>query len=322
LPAALRIIAVILLVLAIARPRQGSSIKKQITKGIAIQMVIDKSGSMKQLMNFKNKQMTRLEVVKEVFSQFVSGKLVSGKRRQNDLIGITSFSGTVEFNCPLTLEHGNFDNFLKNIEVYDYERVYKSIGASMSQEEFNQFRQYAQVSQLTAIGDALYYTALKMIESDKYFKNTKSNDYRIKSKIIILLTDGQNTYGNFQPSAGAELAAANGIKVYTIGIGSRRGGQYIDDPIFGRMFVGMQGDEVDANTLKNISSMTNGKFYFAEDGESLQKIYKDIDKLEKTEIEDSAYLEYNELFRRFLLPGFFVLLLEIVLSTTIFRRIP
>ncbi|HPG31540.1 MAG TPA: VWA domain-containing protein [bacterium] len=322
IPAVLRIIAVILLIFAAARPRKGITVKTHLTKGIAIQMVIDKSGSMKQLMNFKNKQMTRLDVVKEVFAQFVSGKLASGKRRQNDLIGITSFSGAVEFNCPLTLEHSNFDNFLKSIEVYDYEKYYNAMGASMSQEELNQFRQYAQISQMTAIGDALYYTALKMIEADKYYKNNKSSDYKIKSKVIILLTDGQNTYGNLQPAAGSELAAANGIKVYTIGIGSKRGGQYIDDPIFGRMFVGMQGDEVDAATLKNISSMTGGKFYLAEDGESLQKIYKEIDSLEKTEIEDSAYLEYNELFRKFLLPGLLVLLLEIILSTTIFRRIP
>ena len=146
IPVFLRVIAVILLVLAVARPRKGSEIKKQITRGVAIQMVIDKSGSMRQSMNFKNKQMTRLEVVKQVFHEFVTGKLSAGdKSRDNDLIGITSFSGFVEFNCPLTLEHGNFDRFLEGIKIYDAEKIFRTASASMSREEVLQFRRYADI---------------------------------------------------------------------------------------------------------------------------------------------------------------------------------
>ncbi len=322
LPVILRIIAVILLVLAVARPRKGNEIKKQVTQGIAIQMVIDKSGSMKETMNYNNLKMTRIEVVKEVFKQFVDGMIGKGKGRDNDLIGITSYSGIVEFNCPLTLDHSNFDNFLEHINVFDAEKFVQQFGNSFSQSEVAPAREYLSATQMTAIGDALYYSTLKLIEADKYFNRKESGDFKIKNKIMILLTDGQHNYGRTEPVEGAELAAANNIKVYTIGIGSKRGGHYIDDPIFGRMLTNLNQEGVDEDTLKMIAKKTGGKFYFAEDGEQLQDIYKQIDKLEKTQIEDFSYLEYNELFRIFLFPGLAVLIIEIILSTTIFRRIP
>ena len=344
LPAILRSLAVVFLITGLARPRKGNEIKKQITQGIAIQMVIDKSGSMSKNMSYNNTNRTRLEVVKEVFKQFVNGKLQGDKKgRDNDLIGITSYSGLVEFNCPLTLEHGNFDSFLENIQVFNLEKFCEKNGFLEHLQFASQFglnhyaAQYGNTekgkeflsiipainqSSSTAIGDALYYSVLKLIEADKYFTKKDEKDYTIKNKIIILLTDGQHNSGKFQPSDGAELAAANNIKVYTIGIGSKRGGQY-QDGILGTFFSGASPeDEVDEETLKMIAQTTGGKFYFADDGEKLKDIYEKIDKLEKTKIEDFSYLEYNELYRKYVIIGFIFLVLEIILANTLFRRIP
>lgn len=344
LPVILRILAVVFLVIGLARPRKGNEIKKQITQGIAIQMVIDKSFSMAKTMSYNNKNYTRLEVVKDVFKQFVNGRLQGDKKgRDNDLIGITSFSGLVEFNCPLTLDHGNFDNFLENINYFDAQKFIEKYGFTQHL-QFAQFygienykAQYGntekgreflsllpatELNSSTSIGDALYYSVLKLIETDKYFGKHNDRDYTIKNKIIILLTDGQHNTGRFQPIEGAELGAANNIKVYTIGIGSKRGGQYQDMGVFGMVFTGSPQDEVDEETLKMIADKTGAKFYFADDGEKLKDIYEKIDKLEKTKIEDFSYLEYNELYRNFVVIGLIFLALEIILVNTFFRRIP
>lgn len=147
-------------------------------------------------------------------------------------------------------------------------------------------------------------------------------DTKAKSKIVILLTDGRNNTGKIPPLAAAQAAKALKIKVYTIGAGAKGLAPYPAYDLFGNKVYQMISVDIDEDTLKEIASMTNAKYYRATDTESLKKIYSEIDKLEKSPIEEKGYSQYNELFIYFLMPALIILLLEIILSNTLLRKIP
>ena len=147
-------------------------------------------------------------------------------------------------------------------------------------------------------------------------------DSKAKSKVVILLTDGRNNTGKISPLTAAEAAKALKIKVYTIGAGSKGMVPYPVKDFFGNTVYQPIQIDIDEDTLIKIADMTEAKYFRATDTESLRKIYKEIDALEKTVIEEKGYLEYNELFSIFLILALSILLLDIVLSNTILRKIP
>jgi Ca-activated chloride channel family protein len=161
----------------------------------------------------------------------------------------------------------------------------------------------------TAIGSALG-TAVKRLR-----------DSKAESKVVILLTDGRSNAGALSPLKAAEIAETFGIKVYTIGAGTRGKAPFVVDSFFGKQIV-YESVEIDEDTLRQIADQTGGAYYRAEDKEALESIYKEIDQLEKTEVTTSTYMEYNERFRMFVFPAMALLLLEIVLLGTRFRKLP
>lgn len=141
-----------------------------------------------------------------------------------------------------------------------------------------------------------------------------------ESKIIILLTDGQNNSGEIDPVTAADLARSFDIKIYTIGAGSRGTAPYpIKDPVFGNRYQNIEVD-IDEEMLTQIADMTGGSYFRATDTEKLQEIYTQIDELEKTEIEEVIYTDYEDLYPRFLLPGIFLLILALVSKQFLFRK--
>jgi Ca-activated chloride channel family protein len=301
LPLIMRIIVMVLVVVALARPQMGREKVKDVTKGIAIEMVLDRSGSMGAEMEYKGGRMNRLEVVKRVFEEFVvgNGGMLGG--RPNDLVGMIAFARYADTMAPLTLGHGALVRFLDSIDIVK-----------------------RRSEDGTSIGDALALAAARLntAEEDiaKYTAPGEEKEYNIKSKIIILLTDGQNNYGQRKPIEAAELAAGWGIKVYTIGVGSTEGVRTVRT-LLGNFKV-PTGGGVDTKTLEAIAERTGGIFRVAEDGESLRQVYAEIDELEKSEIESVRYVDYRELFVPFTAAAMVVLLLEIVLACTVLRRIP
>jgi Ca-activated chloride channel homolog len=145
-------------------------------------------------------------------------------------------------------------------------------------------------------------------------------DYQIKSKIIILLTDGQNNAGKRSPLEAAQLARDWGIKIYAIGIGGRESFVTVQTPFGDYRVPG--GPGADEATLKTIAEETGGAYWLAESGAKLQDIYQEIDKLERTEIESVRHIDYAERFAPFVLIAFALLLAEQILVGTVFRRIP
>jgi Ca-activated chloride channel family protein len=142
------------------------------------------------------------------------------------------------------------------------------------------------------------------------------------SRLVVLLTDGQNNSGTIDPTTAAKVAAALGIKVYTIGVGTKgRAPMPVEDPIFGKRMVAVEVN-LDEDTLTRIAQITDGKYFRATDSEELAKIYEQIDELEKTKIESETYTNYTDRFSWFILPALGIFLLEMVLGQGYLREIP
>lgn len=275
----LRSTALVLLVVALARPQYGNEQTKVTTEGIDIVLAVDVSGSMlAEDFEIGGQRYNRLHVIKPVVKDFIL-------KRTNDRIGLVVFAGRPYTQCPMTLDYGMLLQLLEKVEI-------------------------GMVEDGTAIGSALG-------SSIERLKNTAA-----KSKVIILLTDGRNNSGEIDPFTAAEIARTFGIKIYTIGAGTKGLAPFPALDIFGNRVIKQVKIDIDDDALREIAKITDGNYYRATDTESLKEIYRQIDKLEKTESEVTQYTEYNELFHYFLLPAFGLLLVELGLKKTKLRKLP
>ena len=294
--------ALVLLVIAIARPQKGLEQMQEMSEGIAIEMVVDRSSSMGAEMSFGGERIDRLEAVKRVFEQFVLGDGKNLDGRPTDLIGMVSFARYAETTCPLTLAHGALPRFLETVKLAD----------PRSGEDG------------TAIGDAIALAAArleKVEESIARQASDRADHYEINSKVMILLTDGRQTAGRRDPVEAAKLAREWEIKIYTIAVGSDEA-VVRQNTIFGNFLRSVQGQSADTQTLKAIAAETGGKFFEANDAEALERIYQEIDELERTGIESLRFMDYKELFLPFATAALLLLVVETVLNCTLFRKIP
>ncbi len=207
--------------------------------------------------------------------------------RLNDRIGLVAFAGRAYIASPMTLDH----DFLKQ----NLDRL-----------------QLGMIEDRTAIGSGLT-TALNRLR-----------DLKSKSKIVILMTDGQNNAGKVPPLTAAEAAQALHVKAYTIGVGTRGTAPYPVgvDPFTGQKMYQRMEVDIDEDTLQKIADKTGGKYFRADNTQALKKIYSEIDRLEKNEAEMKKFKQYDELFPIVLAVGLVVLLSEIVLGQTIWRKLP
>jgi Ca-activated chloride channel family protein len=206
--------------------------------------------------------------------------------RKNDRIGLVVFAEKSYTRCPLTLDYGILAGFLDRVEL-----------APRTEDG-------------TAIGMGLA-TAVNRLRSSG-----------AKSRVIVLITDGRNNRGTIDPDTGAALAKAMGIRIYTIGVGTKGEAPYpVEDRAFGKRYVYVAAD-IDEDSLRSIAAQTGGLYFRATDAKSLREIFDRIDRMEKTEVKVKQYSRFTELFPVFLVPGVLLLVLEIGLSQTRLRRIP
>ena len=306
-----RLLCLALLILALARPRKGTVLSEISTEGVALEAVVDRSGSMQAEMTYEGEKLNRLEVVKRVLADFVTGDKKALRGRTGDLIGLVTFGRYADTVCPLVLSHNVLAEFLKKTEI-----------VTLRSEDG------------TAIGDAIALAAarLKKAEEELVRRNAQlgfggpgeeegaRSGFEIKSKAVILLTDGQNNRGDYDPLEAAELARKWGIKIYTVGIGSAQSFATVDTMM--GTFRMPTRDELDEGLLTVIAEKTGGFYSRADDAETLRDIVKRIDALEKTEVKSVQYTQYAEHFGRWTLPALVLLGLEILAGGTIFRKIP
>ncbi|MBI9017702.1 MAG: VWA domain-containing protein [Phycisphaerae bacterium] len=302
---ALRLACLTLLIIALARPQVGDSQSKVFTRGVAMELAIDRSLSMKEPMRYKGQSKTRLDVVKEVLRDFIAGNDNGLPGRENDLIGLVKYAMYADTLCPLSTNHDVLLGFLDSIDF------------AVERNEAG-----------TAIGEGLMLAAARLhtAEKDIFNRNAQSkstvdkdekSQFEIKSKVIVLLTDGVNNRGEYSPLDAAKQAKEWGIKVYTIGIGDKNQSRSQFD-----IFAAMGQMQLDEDLLKKIARETGGFYARADSDEALLKICEKIDELEKTDIDSVEYSLYHEKYLPFAYGALGCLLLEILLNCTIFRKIP
>ena len=208
------------------------------------------------------------------------------EKRPSDRIGLIAFGTDAYIAAPLTLDHDFLERNLDRLDLEVIDGTHTAIGSGLS----------------TAIN--------------------RLRELKSKSKIVILMTDGQNNAGKLAPLTVAEAAQSLGVKVYTIGVGMRGNAPMPARDFFGRKVYQMVPVDIDEDTLTKIADMTGGKYYRADNAERFQQIYAEIDKLEKSEAVVKKYTEFNELFAWFLVPGLGLLLVEQLLKNTVMRRLP
>ncbi len=272
-PFFLRVIGLVLLIVALARPQSFDSESKRSIEGIDIVMCIDISTSM----DAEDLKPDRLEAAKKVAADFV-------EKREHDRIGIVPFAAQSFTQVPLTTDHKVVLSLLSQIQM-------------------------RMVEDGTAIGMALATAANRLRESDA------------KSKVVILLTDGQNNRGEIDPVTAAQAAKALGIRIYSIGVGTRGTAPYPIETVFGKRYQNVQVN-IDEDMLKQIATETGGRYYRATDEASLAHIYDEIDRLERTKIQVEEYKETAELFTPWLASALLCLALEALLGLTWFRKLP
>jgi len=286
----LRVLVVALLIAALAGPRFANDHTETEASGVDIMLVLDLSWSMMALdMGAPSERVSRFDIASDVLEDFV-------RKRPSDRLGLIVFSAVPYLASPLTLNHDWMVENLRRLHV----GLLRDLG--------------------TAIGDATAAGA-------KRLKGIKDS----KSRIIILLTDGDNNKGEIDPVPASQLAAALGVKVYTIGIGVEQPCQLpLFDPNTGKLQLDPAGNVIPAMTLQpanysvlsKMSSLSNAKSYRATNRRELQRIYNEIDSLEKTEVKLRRFTTYRPLFQWPLLAAFGLLAIELALAHTRLRRVP
>ena len=285
---ALRWLALALLIIALAQPRLTKSETKITASGVDIVSVIDMSFSMAdEDFELNHQPADRLTMAKEVLKRFI-------EKRPSDRIGLVAFATQAFIATPLTLDHDFVLRNLERLHLGTIDGGQTAIGAGLS----------------TAIN--------------------RLRELKSKSKIVILMTDGRNNAGKVAPRTAAEAAQTLGMKVYTIGVGKHgesrrprmdRNGRYLVD-MFGNKIYDADQEDLDEDLLQEMARMTGGKYYRADNAKKFQEIYDQIDKLEKTEQQVKKYAQHRELFGWAIAPGLGLVLLEVLLRHTLFRRLP
>ena len=295
-----RLACIVLLIVAMARPRKGTKIEQLSTEGVAMMIVADRSSSMGEQMRYEGQALNRLEVVKKVVADFIQGDGKDYKGRVGDMVGLVTYARYADTQCPLVRGNTIIADFLKQTKLV---QIKSEDG--------------------TAIGDGIAVAAARLKKAEKQITEDQARlnaqesgaepDFTIKSKVIVLLTDGVNNAGEYNPLEAAKMAGEWGIKIYAIGIGSetRQRGLF-----------SLGGSSLDERLLKQIADQTGGFYARADNADQLRSIYKKIDELEKSEVKTIEYVDYAEQFGPWAMGALGLLLFEILASSTIFRKIP
>ncbi|GAB5466079.1 MAG: VWA domain-containing protein [Candidatus Kapaibacteriales bacterium] len=295
LPFLLFLASLFLSVISLARPRSYTDTQKVTSEGIDIVLSLDISSSMLA----EDLKPNRLEAAKDAAISFITGKDKEGNKielepstdgendeseylgRQNDRIGLVVFAGESYSSVPVTIDH--------NVVTSQIEELKTGV-----------------IEDGTALGMGLATSIDRLKES------------KAKSKVAILLTDGVNNTGFIDPLTASEIAQEFGVKVYTIGVGSKGKAPYPVQTPFGKKYQMMDVD-IDEETLKTVADNTGGTYFRATSASSLIDVYKEIDMLEKTEIESFSFRKYKEHFSDWLILSVFLFFIGILLRSTWLR---
>ena len=274
------------LTIALAGPRSGEANTQVYREGIAIMLVVDRSGSMNARDFVQNDQsIDRLKVVQGVLRRFL-GAEEDTAGRPDDLVGLVTFARYADSVAPLTLDHTNLVAILDDVTIVT------------DQDEDG-----------TAVGEGLALAVERL------------RRHKAKSKVIVLLTDGVSNTGDISPSQAADLAAAHNIKVYAVGAG-RTGHAPFPVEWRGQTVLRQAFVELDERTLEAIAERTAGQYFHADNLEALGRVYEEIDSLERSEIVEVRYMQYEEFYAVFAGLGLALIIASTLIAQSVLRRLP
>ncbi|MFT3697509.1 MAG: VWA domain-containing protein [Kofleriaceae bacterium] len=285
LPDAMMALAFVMFVFALVGPRKGNNNSRVHGEGIGIVMAVDISGSMRaeDLADQKHPMTCRYDEATDPTRlgavKRVFSKFVTG--REDDAIGLVAFARYADTRSPLTLDHPNLIAAARQLDF-----------AGEGEDG-------------TAIGAGLELAVQRVLE------------FKTRSKVVVLLTDGDSNVHDIDEDTAIDDAVKNGVKVYTIGAGSREATPICIGGELQR--VGLQFDD---GLLKKIADKTHGQYFRAEDAKSLAKIYSDIDKLEKTKLDENRFTEYTHYYSLLVWAALALIVASSLLRGTVLRRLP
>jgi len=286
LPDVMIALAVVALAIALAGPRKGDENARIRREGIAMVMAVDLSSSMRALdLSERGHELTRLDAVKRTFERFVlGGDGLPGRR--DDAIGLVTFAGHADTRSPLTLDHGNLAAAARELQLVT------------TRDEDG-----------TALGDGLALAVERL------------RQFPARSKVVILLTDGVETAGTLTARSAIDLAIEHGIKVYTIGAGTNGVAPIRVDTQMGSRL--MQTEvEIDEAVLQEIADRTGGGYFRATDFAGLQQVYHQIDKLERSKLQENLFFRYDEFYDWFVAGALILIAVALLLRGSVLRRLP
>jgi Ca-activated chloride channel family protein len=280
LPFLFRLLGIIFLLVALARPQTSTSHQRRISEGIDVMIALDVSKSM-TIEDVGENDKNRLDLAKETVKKFIAG-------RKDDRIGFMQFAGEGITLCPPTLD---YDYLLTAVDMADVEALKDG----------------------TAIGDAIATSVNRL------------KDSTAKSRVIILMTDGDNNMGAIAPLTAGEIAVGYGIKVYAIAMGKEGIVNYPDTVTFfgvTKKVLRQTESTINPTLLMKIAEETGGKFFRADDKDSMRRVFEEINKLERNQIETKDRVLWEEHFQGFLLVALILLIIDMLARATIFRILP
>lgn len=300
LPTAMRLVALSLLIVALARPQQTQGWTTTSTEGIAIQLVFDRSGSMREPIA-DGSGVSKNEVARQALIEFVKGNGRDLKGRTGDMIGLITFARYADTLSPMARAHESLVEAASRIQPAEN-----------------------RAEDGTAIGDALALAASRLKRAEEEVARDAKRDgstpeFEIKSKVIVLLTDGQNNAGEVSPYDAANLAKQWGMHVYTIGVGAGEHMVTINTPLGPQQL--SRGNDVDERMLTDIATSTGGAYFAAGTPEALSGAYAAIDSLEKSRIDATEHTKRIELFTPLAAAALVAVLADLLLASTLFRRV-
>ncbi len=274
LPAALRMAALALGIVALARPQVENVIRTRSAEGIDIMLVLDTSTSMRA----EDFRPNRFEAAKDVAAEFIDSRV-------SDRVGLVVFAAKAYTQAPLTLDYAFLQRMLEDVRV-------------------------GVVEDGTAIGTALAMAVNRL------------QDTKAKSKVVILLTDGQNNRGEIDPVTASEVASTMNVRVYSIGVGSEGRAPFVVNRPFSGSQRQMMPVEIDEDMLRTVATQTGGRYFRATSKRALRQIYGEIGEMETSKVDERVYTDVEERYPRYLVPALALIVLDVLLAATLFRRFP
>mgnify|MGYP000150338997 CR=1 FL=1 len=288
LPDILRLVSLGLMIVALARPQIGRGTVLDYREGIALMMVLDRSGSMNAPLSGDDAALRRWDAVKKAAQLFVTDKEFA--EGSGDLLGLVAFARHPETVCPLTWSHELLRYFVANLDLEEDPTL-----------------------DGTALGDALALAAARLHKAD-------APGMKIKSKAILLLTDGRNNAGSLDPIEAARMAARWGIRVHAIGlVGSDSPADHPAVP--GQPAISF-GSGIDEETLRTVAQETGGTYAMGRSADDLQKILRAVKTMERTSFPRTRSTRYGEIFPWFVAAALMVLAFEVAMRWTVLGGVP